>query len=177
MKKKDLISQIYFNHNSFLDYVTSLSQEEFEYSNNSKWNAGQQLDHLIRCVKPVHKIFSLPKFINLLLFGRSTRISKSFDKFIERYEEISAKGSNPAQRFLPKQVLFIDKDRLYNELIRSVNKLCGRITTLSEKDLDTLVMPHPMFGKVTFREMIYFTIHHVQHHENITKRNLKDFPN
>ena len=32
------------------------------------------------------------------------------------------------------------------------------------KDLDVYILPHPLLGKVTLREMLYFTIHHNEHH-------------
>jgi hypothetical protein len=37
-----------------------------------------------------------------------------------------------------------------------------------------LILPHPLLGKITIREMLYFTAYHVQHHENIIKRDLKN---
>ena len=35
----------------------------------------------------------------------------------------------------------------------------------SEDDLDLYVIPHPLMGKLTFREILYFTIYHVKHHK------------
>ena len=35
---------------------------------------------------------------------------------------------------------------------------------LDEEDLDNYILPHPLIGKTTIREMLYFTIYHVQHH-------------
>jgi hypothetical protein len=33
-------------------YINGLSREKFEYAPPGKWNAGQQLDHLVRSIKP-----------------------------------------------------------------------------------------------------------------------------
>jgi len=33
-----------------------------------------------------------------------------------------------------------------------------------------VLLPHPLLGKVTVREMLYFTIHHVQHHHALVER-------
>ncbi len=46
-----------------------------------------------------------------------------------------------------------------------VQKLCKRMNKYSEEELDKYILPHPLMGKVTLREMLYFTIYHVQHHE------------
>jgi hypothetical protein len=34
-------------------------------------------------------------------------------------------------------------------------------------------LPHPLLGKLTLREMIYFTIYHVQHHHKLVQNQLK----
>ena len=47
-----------------------------------------------------------------------------------------------------------------------------RIDSFSEKDLDNYILPHPLLGKLTIREMLFFTIYHVQHHEVLTLKNL-----
>ncbi|WP_231962837.1 DinB family protein [Polaribacter sp. KT25b] len=35
---------------------------------------------------------------------------------------------------------------------------------ISEKNLDTLVLPHPLMGKMTVREIIMWTAYHTEHH-------------
>ena len=34
-----------------------------------------------------------------------------------------------------------------------------------EDDLDLYVIPHPLMERLTFQEILYFTIYHVQHHK------------
>jgi hypothetical protein len=173
MSRQQIIEKLYKNHNEFIDYLMSLPDEEFMFSYKNKWTAAQQLDHIIRCVKPLTLIFRLPKFLIRLRFGKANRNSKSYDQFVSRYEEISAKGTNPPQRFIPESINPEQRNQLVQSLTKSLNKLCREAATFKEKELDTLILPHPMFGKLTFREMLYFTIHHVKHHEEITKRNLR----
>jgi hypothetical protein len=36
--------------------------------------------------------------------------------------------------------------------------------TWSEDDLDNHRLPHPLLGKLTVREMLFFTLYHIQHH-------------
>jgi hypothetical protein len=36
-------------------------------------------------------------------------------------------------------------------------------------------MPHPLLGKITAREMIYFTVYHSEHHVAATKKRLPRF--
>lgn len=173
MKRQELIEKLYESHNSFIDYISDLPDEDFIFSHNNKWTAAQQLDHLNRCVVPLNKIFKLPKFVIRLLFGKANRESKTYDQFIIKYEERFSLGTNPPQRFIPSVITLEQKEYLIQQLTISVNKMCRLISGFTEEELDKLIMPHPMFGKVTMREMLYFTIHHVKHHEEITKRNLR----
>ena len=53
---------------------------------------------------------------------------------------------------------------------RSVARMCTRAQRWSDADLDSVLLPHPLLGKVTVREMLYFTIHHVQHHHALVER-------
>lgn len=39
-------------------------------------------------------------------------------------------------------------------------------------ELDKYILPHPLLGKLTIREMMYFTIYHVEHHKKLTERGL-----
>ncbi|MGI8892193.1 MAG: DinB family protein [Bacteroidia bacterium] len=172
MNRQELIEKLYKAHNSFLDYMMSLSDEEFNLRYNNKWSASQQLEHINLCLKPLIKIYSYPKIIIRIIFGKTNRNSKPYDLFIAKYEERVAKGTNPPGRFLPKGIN-IEREAQVKGLTYSLNKLCNQVSGFTERQLDKLIMPHPMFGKVTMREMLYFTIHHVKHHEEITKRNLR----
>ena len=40
---------------------------------------------------------------------------------------------------------------------------------IPEKELDQYMLPHPILGKVTYREMLYFTMYHVNHHYSLVK--------
>ena len=49
-----------------------------------------------------------------------------------------------------------------------------RADSFSEKQLDTFILPHPLLGKLTLREMLYFTIYHAEHHKKQTLKNLEN---
>lgn len=50
--------------------------------------------------------------------------------------------------------------------------LSVRVDSWTEQDLDTVLLPHPLLGKLTVREMLYFTIYHAQHHQMLVDRDL-----
>jgi len=39
----------------------------------------------------------------------------------------------------------------------------------TDEKLDNYLAPHPLLGKLTLRELIYFTIYHTEHHLAIIK--------
>ncbi|MBK7609450.1 MAG: hypothetical protein IPI18_20745 [Saprospiraceae bacterium] len=42
----------------------------------------------------------------------------------------------------------------------------------SEAEIDRYLIPHPLVGKITMREMFYFTVFHAGHHQNNLIRDL-----
>lgn len=173
MEKQLLKNQLYDNHNAFLSYLDTLTEQEFLTSKNKKWTAGQQLEHIVLGVKPVRQILNLPKFILKLLWGQANRESKSYEDLVEKYVLKLENGGRATGRFIPKTVS-IEKGRmLKGNLKNELDKLVAKIETLTEEELDNYILPHPLLGKLTLREMIYFTIYHVKHHEQLTKRDLK----
>ncbi len=165
MDKHTLIKKLSENHQEFIACVDQLSTEEFSVGKNDKWTAGQQLEHIYLSVKPVGLGFSLPKFLLKLIWGKSNREGRSFDALIERYQARLENGGKASGPFVPKKVDLKKGQKLKENLKNEVVKLCLSIEKLSEADLDYYVLPHPLVGKLTLREMLYFTLYHVKHHE------------
>ena len=165
MDKHTLIKKLTENHQEFIACVDQLSTEEFSVSKNDKWTAGQQLEHIYLSVKPVGLGFRLPKFLLKLIWGKSNREGRSYDALIERYQARLENGGKAAGPFVPKKVDQNQGQKLKENLKNEVVKLCLSIEKISEEDLDYYVLPHPLLGKLTLREMLYFTIYHVKHHE------------
>jgi hypothetical protein len=97
--------------------------------------------------------------------GKSNREGRSYDELIERYQAKLANGSKASGAFIPNKVDLKKGQKLKEKLKNEVLNLCLSIEKISEEDLDYYVLPHPILGKLTLREMLYFTIYHVKHHE------------
>ena len=172
MNNKEIGKQLYQNHVVFIKYIDSLNEKDFEKSHNNKWSAGQQMDHIYLAVKPLVQALQLPHFILKILFGKANRNSKTYEELVKKYLKKLETGGRATRRFLPKEIPFNQKKSNIEYLQKVVEKLIVQVNKLSEADLDILIMPHPLLGKITLREMMFFTIYHVQHHEEIAKRNL-----
>jgi hypothetical protein len=143
------------------------------FNRNEKWTAGQQLDHLIRAVKPLTQGFILPSFVFGLLFGKSNRPGKTYEELVEKYKQKLAAGGRASGRFIPPPILLSQKRDLVIKLNKLAAKLASQVSRLSEQDMDTYILPHPLLGKLTLREMMYFTIYHVEHHQENIKTELE----
>jgi hypothetical protein len=52
------------------------------------------------------------------------------------------------------------------------NRLYEILQKWPENDLDKYRLPHPLLGKLTLREMLFFTLYHNRHHMNNVQRRL-----
>lgn len=172
MTKQEIKSRLLLNHTIFSDLVVSLSDKDFLSSTNEKWTAGQQLDHIYRSVNAVKLGLILPKFVLKLAIGKANRPSKDYEALVAKYKLKLQAGGKAVGRFVPKTIMPEEKERLKKRLLKAVKRLCKSIDSYDEKQLDYYILPHPLLGKLTVREMLYFTIYHVKHHQEITLKNL-----
>ena len=176
MNKSETLQQLRDNHARFIKLISGLSDSDFLHSNNGKWTAGQQLEHIVKSVRPVNLAFGLPLFLLKIVFGKANRASKSYDELVEKYHAKLAAGGKSSAPFIPKAVAQADREKLSKKLHALTNSLINRAESLSDNQLDIFILPHPLLGKLTLREMLYFTIYHVQHHEKQVMKNLENQP-
>ncbi len=172
MTKSEILEKLEINHNQFISYLDSLNEEEFEFALPEKWSAGQQLQHIVLSVKPLAQGFILPRFMLKVIFGKTNRPSRSFDALVARYNEKLALGGRASGAFVPKKVTFEEKSKLFIILKKYVSAIIKHISAYSDADMDLMILPHPLLGKLTVREMLYFTAHHVFHHQELVKQYL-----
>jgi DinB family protein len=167
--KRQIISSLNEKVDAFNNYILRLNKEQFESTPNGKWSAGQNLDHLIRSIKPLQLAYGLPKFALLILFGKTNRPSRTYDELVTKYKTKVAAGGKASGPFIPPVIRFEKKDELIKKYAIHTQNLIAKIEKQSERDLDSYILPHPLLGKVTLREMLYFTIHHNEHHLELLK--------
>lgn len=167
--KQEIIKALDEKIIAFNSYISGLTKENFEVAPGGKWSAGQNLEHLIRSIKPLQSAYSLPKFVLRVLFGKTNRPSKSYEQLVEKYKMKLSAGGRAMGQFIPPFISFENKDTLIKKYDQHKQKLVAKIERHSEENLDTYILPHPLLGKVTLREMLFFTIYHNEHHLDILK--------
>jgi hypothetical protein len=177
MDKNEIITALTQNHLQFREGLLKLNATDFTSSPSGKWSAGQHFLHIILSVSPVVTAFRLPPFLLQLLFGKANRPSKTFDELLNKYKDKLASGGRAGGRFIPKAVQFEDREKLVNRYNRNINALQSLVAKTPEANLDHYILPHPLLGKLTLREMLYFTILHAKHHHDLTITGLQILKN
>src|SRR5690554_638154 len=166
MTKQELIDAFVKNHQELIDYVNALTDEEFTFSYDGKWTAGQQLSHAYLCLLPLPKSLALKEYI-LQKFGKIDRLAWDYDTVMEQYMKTSRKAP---ERFLPEHIGPEQKTKLTADFQEILSAIQQSLDGFTEEDLDTFVLPHPILGNLTIREMFYLMTYHPIHHLKQTQQ-------
>ncbi len=105
-------------------------------------------------------------------FGSTARHGRTYEELKAEYLTKLGSGGLAPEKYVPKPENEPDREVLVQNLQSLVETLCSEIETFSEQELDTLCIPHPLFGLLTLREMLYNASYHVEHHQVIAKQYL-----
>lgn len=163
MNRKEICTLLNNNYDAFADFIEALSDHRFTVSPEGKWSAGQQLDHLIRSTRPVNTALSLPKLV-LRLYGRPKLASRNYEGVVADYRKILARGGESVRAYIPGVVDLAQRESLLKQFRLQNARLLEFVELWDEAQLDNYQVPHPLMGKITVREMLYFTAYHASHH-------------
>lgn len=170
MTSPEITTSLRNNHVSFIHLIGQLNGEQLKQSHPHQWNPAQQLEHIYLSVRPVLLAFQLPRFIPRLLFGKANRKSRDYDTLVRDYQAKLEQGGKSPSTYVP--AITVNSVKRLLQLEKSIDRLCRIVDRLSEEELDQYLLPHPLLGKLTMREMLYFTIYHVTHHHKQVEKNL-----
>ncbi len=175
MNRNELTEKFRANHMAFVNYINSLSDEEFLFKPEGKWTAGQQLAHIVASVKPLAQILAAKPLI-ASKFGKIDRATWSYDEVLANYLDKLAQGGKAPQQFDPEQISLDQKEALSKETLEHTENVIQNLNNYTDEELDSLVLPHPLLGKLTIREMLYMMTYHATHHQKGTAENLEQKP-
>jgi hypothetical protein len=160
----------------FTGFCYPINDEAFFYQPTDKWSVAQNVKHLIKATDKTKLAFSLPKFVVRLYVGRPNRPSRSYDELVSKYKLKLEKDGRSIKRFIPELSASGEKKEiLLSDFSHSMNRLVSCIERKwKDPQLDQYIAPHPLLGKITLRELCYFTIHHTHHHLDSIKTRLRE---
>lgn len=169
-----IIQDLKNSHNTLATYIANLSKEEYYYSFENKWNAAKHLDHIIKSVTTLHNAFKLPKWFVKWKFGKANRPSRTKEELIAKYLDKLQTAKPTPKQFQPKEIDFNKREKKLVLLKKTVEKMCVQVNKMSELELDYYIFPHPLLGRLTFRELLYFTAYHASQHKELIEKSLKN---
>jgi hypothetical protein len=167
-------SELSRRHEAFCKFINGLSEEDFMLSKDGKWTPGQQLDHIRRAVSLLPFGLGLPKVIRIALFGSPGGSSVGYDELVARYRSVLERGGKASGIFIPSPVKFDQREKIEDKILNAITRINARLDSYSEAALDASYLPHPLLKKLTLREMMMFTVYHVEHHHLLAKQNLEN---
>lgn len=170
MNKEEIVFRLDKNVADILHFVETLNEEDLTISKNEKWTSIQHLEHLLRSTQPLTKALRIPVPGLRVLFGRINRSERSFQEVVKKYKDKLNAGGKASGRYIPDSKASIKK--LTKKYKEQSEKLKEVILKWDENDMSSCLLPHPLLGKLTIREMLFFTIYHTEHHLQLMEANL-----
>ena len=146
-------------HDALIGAVTALPEGVRTAPANGKWSPAQHLEHIRIGLALTNKALGLPPILLRWRFGTPNRPGRDYDALVARYREKLSAGGRAPSRFVPKQV---DEHGLK----------ARRSGRWSDRRMDSYLVPHPLLGKLTLRELLYFTCYHAEHHQALIERDV-----
>jgi hypothetical protein len=150
-------------------YLATMPAAEFVRPQGEKWSPADHVRHLAKSTRPVALALALPKVILGWKFGSSPDASRPLPVLRDAYRKVLQQPGASAGRFAPApQPIPEDPAAWQSEVLAAWRAeaagLISRIPSWSEAALERYRLPHPLLGKLTVREMLFFTLYHNAHH-------------
>jgi len=152
-------------------YLSALPLDVFRRPQGEKWSPADHVRHLSKTTHPIVQALAAPRALLFVRFGIQFRPSRPFARVREVYRERLAMGAT-AGRFAPTPQpppsdVSAWRQRVMTSWRNAANALHAGIQRWPEKSLDRFRLPHPVLGRLSVREMLFFTLYHNSHHLNI----------
>lgn len=162
--ESELISTLRDSNQRVTKWFTEIPAKDFFTRHGEVWSASDNVDHLIKSHKPIAKVLKLPKFTLQAICGKPEKPSMTYEELCQIYQNAIAKGGQAFGRYLPDQQSPIDSEKAKSDLLNQFSKASADLVSVAEKwkenELNECLLPHPLIGKLTIREMLFFTIYH-----------------
>lgn len=155
------------------EFFGTLPPDVFAARMGEAWSPAEHLSHLNTAVRAVALAFSVPPWLLRLRFGKAHRPSRSYETLRDDYRAVLAAGGKASGVYVPRPEALPSRDALLERWARVNGHLRKALARWSEQELDRVVLPHPLLGKLTARELAYFTVYHGGHHVAAARRRLE----
>lgn len=150
--------------------------EKFFEQPVDKWSIAENIRHLVVSTNASTLAFRLPTIMLKFIAAKANRPSRSYDELVAKYKKKLSEGGKASGKFIPAKFSSMSEEEK-NKLLKKWRVATGKYLSSFDRNpigeiLDRYAIPHPLLGKITLRELAYFTIYHTQHHLNIIQSRL-----
>lgn len=165
MHRDEIADLLEEKYHALLDWLENQEDEKWMSGPENKRTEGQQALHLLKSITPLNDVLSMPRFMFKYTLGTANRAPRDYDTivadYLERLEAYKKTAKPPKTLSVPK---IRDKRYILTRLQVESKKLQYKTRRISDKNLDTLVLPHPVMGKILIREMLMWCAYHAEYH-------------
>lgn len=149
---------------AFIDVVNNLSEDQFTRHTQEKWSVAEVMQHLYLSARPVVRLMTGTHDI-LLQWGKPKAPSRTYGEISSAYQQVLQTRVKAPESFVPRaDDMDVEKNIIVDRFVTVYQTLAEAINNWADDELDAYIIPHPVLGKLTVREMIHFTSAHTQHH-------------
>jgi DinB superfamily len=164
----EIIAALQEVHRESVAYWATFSDAEFFAPIGTAWSPAENVRHLSKSMRAVQQGMRLPPIVVNLIFGTTDEPARDYETIRTIYRERLAKGAT-AGRFAPTPKPAgadpaTERRRIMRAHEASVEALTARVAKWSEANMNYHVLPHPLLGPLSVREMLFFTVYHNTHH-------------
>ena len=173
MDKESITEILEEKHIELINWLDKQPEEKWLEGPDGKWTVGQQILHLIKSTRLLNNALSFPAFLIKYKYGTINRELRDYDAVAKRYNDKLSANLERAKQFNSslKKPTLAQKNNLLTIFKIQNKKLQYKTRNIKDKNLDTLLLPHPLMGKMAVREIIMWTAYHTEHHTNTLKNN------
>lgn len=140
---------------------TQVNDEKINAKPTEKWSFGEEMVHLTLSTNGTGMLLSSPE--ERLM--PSDHPSRSYDEIVKEYLEKLALNPTIGQSIADKEPKQYTLGALRENFVAAAQAALQAIPRWDESKADQwMVWKHPLLGKMTAREMVYFTVYHTRHH-------------
>ncbi len=170
LTKEQLLEKLTQECESLRETILKMEEDAFfAHIEPGKWSAAENVHHLLLAVRPLLLAFALPHWA-LRLFGKPSRASLSYEEVVTLYQEKLRMGAKASLPYIPSRKNQGNKEKQMEKMLTGYKRLQINLKPWPDALLDRYFLPHPILGRITLREMICFTIYHIQHHHLIIRQ-------
>ena len=154
-----------------LTLATSVPDTAFFDNSNGKWSIAENLMHLDVSAKRLAGAMSLSKADLIAKFGTATKPSRAYEDIPTIYYATANQRAIVAPpAFSALQTAETTRTSVVEGYSKAHAFLVAALANFTDEELEKCQIPHPLLGLLTVREMIYFTVFHIGHHQKAVDR-------